>query len=109
MYSSTDLKSLLAPPHPYCRSFHRKIIGRVREPRDTTALAAQHQTPQILWIFMEHVVAARVENHPCSCVDLGVELAGGPPGIASEQPDPADFFGDIHRVAGEIHTAEVVQ
>src|SRR4051794_33935221 len=71
------------------RSVHRQVIGGVGQPGDAAPLPTQHEAPQILRIFMEHIVAKCVEDHPRPGRDLGVELSAGPAGVPTKQPNPA--------------------
>ena len=96
---------LPGPPHALrrqCRSVEGRV-GRVgRQPRHPARLRPQDLAPQALWVRAEHVVGPTPHDQPGTLVDLGLQLATGPPGVTGEHPQPVHRAADLVGVTVQI-------
>src|SRR6478752_3488595 len=69
-------------------SVHRRVVGEVRDVRETVALAPQHLAPEPVGLRGEGVAHLGVHDVPVPPQHLALELAGLPAGVAGEDPQP---------------------
>lgn len=72
-------------------SVRAEVVGDRGEPGEPPALPAQDVSPEPLRIAGEQIVGPGVEHEPRAGVDLALELAGTPAGVAPEHPDRFDL------------------
>ena len=84
-----------------------EVVGGFGEPAEAAGLAAQHAAPQLLWIIRENVGGFGVDDDPRPGLDLRLELAGLPAGIAAEDPQGVDPTDHQRRVGGEVRRRDV--
>ena len=110
------------PGHPGLTGLQEGITGQVRpgrgqlalrssgaigEPGEAAGLAAQHGAPQLVGLVGEEVGRLGVEHEPGAGLDLALELAGSPAGVAAEHAQRADRRDDVVGVGGEVGGREV--
>src|SRR6478735_4191064 len=87
-------------------SVHRRVVGEVCDVREAVALATEHLTPQALRPGREGVAHLGVDDVPVAAQHLVLELAGLPPGVAGEDPQPRQLGRDDRGRHVEVDEAD---
>src|SRR3954451_24256366 len=113
----SDLRPCLAAPATGLSSatsredplVDRRVRRHRREQGVLAALAAQHRRPQALGVLAEDLLPARRLDDPGLLLELALELARTPPGVAGEHAGAAHAARDLIEVGrGAADEPEVV-
>ena len=73
-----------------------------RQHRQRQRLTSQNPRPQICALLEEHIRRQGRQHNPVVALDLALELADGPAGIAREDPDSLDEPGPEVRIGIQV-------
>src|ERR1700674_3280044 len=71
------------------RLIHRRVVRHPRDELEDTALAAQYGAPEPVGVVREDVIGYRRLDDPVVPLELRLELAAAPAGVAGEDAPPA--------------------
>ena len=89
------------------RSVPGEVVGGVGEPAEAAGLAPQDAPPELVGSAVNTSDGLGVDDDPRARLDLRLELAGLPSGVAAEHPQGVDLADHERRIGGEVGRGDV--